>query len=80
MNNVMQKVQLGSIVWGDDESLPIIAGPCVIESRDLVFKTAEKLKGLTLLEFSGSGTITVKLSDIGKKLHGDFQAHGYFNK
>ena len=44
MNNVMQKVQLGSIVWGDDESLPIIAGPCVIESRDLVFKTAEKLK------------------------------------
>ena len=46
MNNVMQKVQLGSIVWGDDESLPIIAGPCVIESRDLVFKTAEKLKAI----------------------------------
>ena len=40
----MKTVRLKDIVWGDDESLPIIAGPCVIESRDLVFKTAEKLK------------------------------------
>src|SRR3989338_5716752 len=40
----MKPVKLKDIVWGDDESLPIIAGPCVIESRDLVFKTAEKLK------------------------------------
>lgn len=43
-------------------------------------KTLEKLKELGLLECSGSGTITAKLSETGKKLHGDFQAHGYFNK
>ena len=40
----MNKVKLNKIVWGDGESLPLIAGPCVIENRDLVFKTAEKLK------------------------------------
>lgn len=40
----MKKVKLENVVWGDGESFPIIAGPCVIESRDLVFKTAEKLK------------------------------------
>lgn len=40
----MRKVKLESIVWGDGESLPLIAGPCVVENRDIVFKTAEKLK------------------------------------
>lgn len=40
----MNVVKLKNIVWGNGESLPIIAGPCVIENRDLVFKTAEKLK------------------------------------
>ena len=49
-------------------------------SSEKEIKTAEKLKGLSLLEFSGEGTITVKLSEVGKKLHADFQAHGYFNK
>lgn len=42
--NVMKTVKLKNIIWGDGESLPLIAGPCVIENRDLVFKTAEKLK------------------------------------
>lgn len=41
---IMKKVKLHNITWGDEVSLPLIAGPCVIESRDLVFKTAEKLK------------------------------------
>ncbi len=40
----MNVVKLKNIVWGNGESLPIIAGPCVIENRDLVFRTAEKLK------------------------------------
>ena len=41
---MMKKVRLKNIIWGDRCSLPFIAGPCVIESRDIVFKTAEKLK------------------------------------
>ena len=40
----MKTVKLKNIVWGNEESLPLIAGPCVIESRDLIFRTAEKLK------------------------------------
>ena len=40
----MRKVKLKNIIWGDGENLPLIAGPCVIENKDLVFKTAEKLK------------------------------------
>lgn len=40
----MKKVKLGKITWGDGESLPVIAGPCVIESRELVLQTANKLK------------------------------------
>lgn len=39
----MKAVKLKDISWGNSTSIPIIAGPCVIESRDLVFKTAEKL-------------------------------------
>ena len=40
----MQLVKLKNIIWGSEDSFPIIAGPCVIENRDLVFRTAEKLK------------------------------------
>ena len=40
----MQTVSLEKIEWGTGDSFPIIAGPCVLENRDLVFKTAEKLK------------------------------------
>lgn len=40
----MKQVKLKNIIWGSEDSFPIIAGPCVIENRDLVFRTAEKLK------------------------------------
>ncbi|MBI3591840.1 MAG: 3-deoxy-8-phosphooctulonate synthase [Candidatus Melainabacteria bacterium] len=40
----MKTVRLKNIVWGSEDSLPLIAGPCVIESKDLVFRTVEKLK------------------------------------
>lgn len=43
----MKTVKLKNITWGDGETLPFIAGPCVIENRDLVFKTCEKLKEIT---------------------------------
>ena len=43
----MNLVKLKNIIWGDGETIPLIAGPCVIENRDLVFKTAEKLKNIT---------------------------------
>lgn len=40
----MKSVKLKNITWGSSETLPCIAGPCVIENKDIVFKTAEKLK------------------------------------
>ena len=43
----MKTVKLKNITWGNGEALPFIAGPCVIENRDLVFKTCEKLKEIT---------------------------------
>src|SRR3989338_1318383 len=42
----MKPVKLKNIVWGSEDSFPIIAGPCVIENRDLVFRTTEKLKNV----------------------------------
>ncbi len=42
----MKQVKLKNIIWGSENSFPIIAGPCVIENRDLVFRTAEKLKNV----------------------------------
>ena len=42
----MKTVKLKNIIWGDGESLPFIAGPCVIENRDIVFRTCEKLKSV----------------------------------
>lgn len=40
-------VELGSIKFGDNNPLVLIAGPCVVESRELVFHTAEKIKEIT---------------------------------
>jgi len=40
------KVQVGSIGIGDRSPLVLIAGPCVVESRDLVLRTAEKVKAV----------------------------------
>ena len=39
--------QIGDIQCGCGHPLLVIAGPCVIESRDLVFEIAEKLKTVT---------------------------------
>lgn len=40
----MKKVNIGNIVIGENEPLALIAGPCVIESQDLVLNTAERIK------------------------------------
>jgi 2-dehydro-3-deoxyphosphooctonate aldolase (KDO 8-P synthase) len=40
------KVQVGPIGIGDRSPLVLIAGPCVVESRDLVLRTAEKVKAV----------------------------------
>lgn len=40
-------VELGSIKFGDNNPIVLIAGPCVVESRELVFHTAEKIKEIT---------------------------------
>jgi len=39
-------VQVGNVVFGSD-SLPLIAGPCVIESRDHSLKMAASIKAIT---------------------------------
>jgi 2-dehydro-3-deoxyphosphooctonate aldolase (KDO 8-P synthase) len=38
------RVQIGSVTVGDRAPLVLIAGPCVVESRDLVLRTAEAVK------------------------------------
>ncbi len=38
------RVQIGSILVGDGAPLVLIAGPCVVESRDLVLRTAEAVQ------------------------------------
>ncbi|MBN1543237.1 3-deoxy-8-phosphooctulonate synthase [candidate division KSB1 bacterium] len=40
----MKTVEIGDIRIGPDAPLALIAGPCVIESQDVVFKTAEAVK------------------------------------
>lgn len=39
-----REIHLANLKLGGDNTLCIIAGPCVIESEDLVFSTAQKLK------------------------------------
>ena len=43
----MKSVSVGSISIGDDYPLVLIAGPCVIESEELVLQVAEKVKNIT---------------------------------
>lgn len=40
----MMKVDIQHITVGDGSPLVLIAGPCVVESRDMVFKTAEQVQ------------------------------------
>lgn len=42
----IKKVRLNNFIIGSDK-LTILAGPCAIESKDILFKTAEYLKKLT---------------------------------
>jgi 2-dehydro-3-deoxyphosphooctonate aldolase (KDO 8-P synthase) len=37
-------VRIGNITLGEKNPLALIAGPCVVESRDLVLKTAERVR------------------------------------
>ena len=39
-------IQVGPVNFGE-KSLPVIAGPCVIESRDHVLKMAEAIMEIT---------------------------------
>ena len=42
----MKIVEVGKIKIGDGNPLALVAGPCVIESEDIVFKTAEGIKSI----------------------------------
>lgn len=44
---MVKEVKLGRITFGGNKSFVLIAGPCVIESKDIVFKIAEKLGKMT---------------------------------
>jgi 2-dehydro-3-deoxyphosphooctonate aldolase (KDO 8-P synthase) len=46
-NPQTKSIQIGSFFIGGGNPLVLIAGPCVIESRELVFQTAGTLKALT---------------------------------
>lgn len=40
-------VKIGSLPIGDGSSLALVAGPCVIESEEIVFQTCERVKEIT---------------------------------
>ena len=43
----MGKVKVGKVSIGDKEDVTIIAGPCVIETEELLFQVAKTLKSIT---------------------------------
>lgn len=43
----MKTVTVSSISVGGNNSFVLIAGPCVVENRDMIFATAEKIKEIT---------------------------------
>ena len=43
----MHTVSIGNVVIGPGQPLALIAGPCVLESRDLAFSVAEQAKRIT---------------------------------
>ena len=48
MKNLQTKsIQIASFFIGGGNPLVLIAGPCVVENRDIVFQTAETLKSVT---------------------------------
>ncbi len=46
-NHQTKSIQIGSFFVGGGNPLVLIAGPCVVENRDIVFQTAETLKTVT---------------------------------
>jgi 2-dehydro-3-deoxyphosphooctonate aldolase (KDO 8-P synthase) len=40
-------VELGNIKIGDNNPLVLIAGPCVVESKEIIYHTAEEIKRIT---------------------------------
>ena len=42
-----KKIKIGKVSIGKNCPLAVIAGPCVIENKDIVFKTAEGLSGIS---------------------------------
>lgn len=40
-------IELGNIKIGDNNPLVLIAGPCVVESKEIIYKTAEEIKRIT---------------------------------
>ncbi len=43
----MNTVKVGNIFFGNNNPMVIIAGPCVVENREMIFRTAEFLKKIT---------------------------------
>ncbi len=43
----MKTVKISSISIGGDNPLVLIAGPCVVENRDMILSTADKIKEIT---------------------------------
>jgi 2-dehydro-3-deoxyphosphooctonate aldolase (KDO 8-P synthase) len=44
---IVKTVKIGDINIGEGNNLALIAGPCVMESESIVFKTAEQIKNIT---------------------------------
>jgi len=42
-----KRIKIGNIFIGGEEPLALIAGPCVIESEEIVLKTAERIKKIS---------------------------------
>lgn len=43
----MRRVRVGNITIGGGAPIVLIAGPCVVENREIVFRTAERIKRIT---------------------------------
>ncbi|MBW7887821.1 MAG: 3-deoxy-8-phosphooctulonate synthase [Bacteroidetes bacterium] len=43
----MNSVKIQNIIIGNGNPLAVIAGPCVVENREMIFRTAEKIKKVT---------------------------------
>lgn len=44
---MVKEIKVGNVSFGNNKPFALIAGPCVIESKDIVFKIAERLVKMT---------------------------------